>query len=605
MDLLKNPFHILGATPRDNRSRIMDLADTQSLLSDPDECREARAILTNPRNRVAAEVAWLPGVDPALANALLERLRTPNQSLLNTSGLMPIARANLFVAGFSHLPNLEAANVDEWILVVAEAAEAINPEIVYTTLNADRKIANFPEITASSVIRSEIQNQKKYYSQILSKAIENLSIPVRAQILTRVVGTATGNGNHQCPALIENLVISYELRVQDTLKKKQNIIETQCQKLRTLVGSGEIDTVVTSTLRQLLNSLKEWDALAQPIQLTKKTTGQRHDDSSKIADNLRNLAIDLFNEYHKYEISSQIVNTLQTVFAEVPEIAEAIDKDIKALKENIPYIKSRKSFEEIERQTESIKAAVDSHKPDYTVSPLVNQLINTLKTWNVTTHTMEVNDAAALTVRNLYLHLWNEHKKINFAIQITNTLVEVFANSYAISPEGRTRLNEDKQALEKQKRLAESMETFEEIERLVKRIKETVDTTLSASLGFTLPPMVNELINALNKWNPSSQDPEINDALIFTVRNIGIDLWNKHEQLNFAKQIINALVDIFVYSPNVSLETQNRLKEDKTALDNITIRRPPDDDGDDSWGNLGCWVVFIIVIVIIVASRGC
>ena len=64
MDLLQNSFYILNATQRENRHRIIELAEKQSLLSDADKCMEARAELTNPRKRVSAEVAWLPGVVP-------------------------------------------------------------------------------------------------------------------------------------------------------------------------------------------------------------------------------------------------------------------------------------------------------------------------------------------------------------------------------------------------------------------------------------------------------------------------------------------------------------------------------------------------------------
>ena len=83
MDILKNPFHILGATTRDNRHNIMELAEERSLLSDADECMEARSILTRPRRRIAAEVAWLPGIDPTLSDIVLRNLDSPNQNLLN------------------------------------------------------------------------------------------------------------------------------------------------------------------------------------------------------------------------------------------------------------------------------------------------------------------------------------------------------------------------------------------------------------------------------------------------------------------------------------------------------------------------------------------
>ena len=59
MDLLENPFHILSASPRDNRRRIMELADERSLLLDSGKCMQARSDLTNPRKRLSAEIAWL------------------------------------------------------------------------------------------------------------------------------------------------------------------------------------------------------------------------------------------------------------------------------------------------------------------------------------------------------------------------------------------------------------------------------------------------------------------------------------------------------------------------------------------------------------------
>ena len=43
MDLLSNPFQILGASLRDDRQRILELADDMSLVNDADICMEARA----------------------------------------------------------------------------------------------------------------------------------------------------------------------------------------------------------------------------------------------------------------------------------------------------------------------------------------------------------------------------------------------------------------------------------------------------------------------------------------------------------------------------------------------------------------------------------
>ena len=221
VDLFKNPFHILGATTRDNRHRIMELEEERSLLSDPDECRAARETLINPRKRISAEVAWLPGVDPETSAEVLRHLDAPNQNFLNTTGLNHIARANLLVSGLSRLPNLPSANLVEWILTIAQASETTNSETVCAILNEDRRVSGFPEITDLSAIEDEIRNQKGYYSQALTSVLEDLSVNARARIMTSLLETSTSNGRYQCPILIRDLIPAYELSAQDSLEQVQ------------------------------------------------------------------------------------------------------------------------------------------------------------------------------------------------------------------------------------------------------------------------------------------------------------------------------------------------------------------------------------------------
>lgn len=103
MDLLKNPFFLLGATIRDDRHKILELAEERSLLSDATECMQAQSTLTRPQNRISAEISWLPGVNPEHIESLLKQLDSPNQNLLNIIDLPPLARINLLTSGLSRL----------------------------------------------------------------------------------------------------------------------------------------------------------------------------------------------------------------------------------------------------------------------------------------------------------------------------------------------------------------------------------------------------------------------------------------------------------------------------------------------------------------------
>lgn len=583
MDLLKNPFHVLGATTRDDRHSIMDLAEEKSLLLDPDECMEARSILTNPRRRIAAEVAWLPGIDPTLFDLVLRHLDSPNQNLLNITGLTHIARANLLVSGLSRLSNLPSSNIVEWILAIAKASEDTKSETVCVILNEDRRASGFPKITDLSAIDDEIRNQKSHYRQVLTSVLENLLVAERASVLTMAIETSTGNGKYQCPILIEDLILSYESGVQDSLEQKQKIIEAQDKKLRVMTGAKNPDTILQPIVDQLIQTVKEWDTLAQPIQLTKKDRGERHAASFEIAWRVRELAIHLFNEYGKLDFSQQIINMLKEVFSEVIEVDERITADSEALEKQAILTKNFEKFEDITTQVEKLKAASDAKQSDYTLTPMVNQLIETVNTWNTITQPAEVNEAVVLVVRGIALHLWNEHQKSDFSKKILNALKTVFV----ALPEIADQVTKDLTDLEEQTHLVRSMEKFEEIEAQVAKLKNASDAKQS---DYTLTPMVNQLIQTVKSWNPSTQPVEANNAVAIMVRNIALHLWNEHQKLDFAIQITNALIGVF-RGMNGMHEVNNRLSQDIATLTNIREqRRLQNQNRSEDRGLSGCLI---------------
>ena len=160
MDLLQNSFHILNASPRDNRRRIMELADERSLLLDSSECMEARSELTNPRKRLSAEVAWLPGIGPKRAGELLSIIESSPTDLLGVGNLSSIARANLLAAGIARLPDHNADDVAEWILEIAWAFEDLDPDELSVIINEERIVSGFPEVSDLLAVEAEIQERR-------------------------------------------------------------------------------------------------------------------------------------------------------------------------------------------------------------------------------------------------------------------------------------------------------------------------------------------------------------------------------------------------------------------------------------------------------------
>ena len=585
MDLFKNPFHILGVTTRDNRHSIMELAEERSLLSNADECMEARSVLNHPRNRLSAEVAWLPGVDPTLYDEILRHLDSPNQNPFNITGLTHTARANLLISGLSRLPNLPSSKLVEWILTVAQVSEAINSDLLRSTLNMDRRASGFPEITDQSAINDEIRNQKRYYSQTITSILENLSVNERARVMTLLLEISTSNGRYQCPILIEDLIPAYQRSV---LKPKRRIIEAQVEQLRAMADAQHPDTTVSPIVDQLLESLQEWATLAQPIQLSIQNTGQRHQASSEVAFTVREVALHLCNEHRQLDFAIQITNALIDVFNASSVGIEVVTR----LTEDRTTLVGMRSFENINTQVEQLRAAADARQSDDTLSPMVNQLIQSVRSWD-TTQSVDANSGVAFTIREVALHLCNEHRQLDFAIQITNVLIDVF-NASSVGVEVVTQLTEDRTTLV-------GMRSFENINTQVERLRTASDTRHP---DYTLTPMVNQLIQSVRSWDTTTQLVETNNAVAITVRNVTLHLCNEHQKLDFAIQITNALIGVFrgVYGMD---EVNQKLSEDITTLTNISEqRRRQKQSRSEDRGLSGCLMDRIIGYAVIFGIGG-
>ena len=333
MDLLQNPFHIINASPRDNRRRIMELADERSLLLDSNECMEARSELTNPRKRLSAEVAWLPGIGPKRAGEVLSLIESSPTKLLAVDNLSSIARANLLASGLARLQDHNADDVAEWILEISWAFDDIDPEEVSVIINEERVVSGFPEVSDLSAVETEIQERRRHYRQVIKSALDNLSPKELVEAVTVAVESATDDGEEHGPILIADLIDSYEVEAQVFLDKEEGNIKALVEKLRAAVDAERSDSTLAPMVNQLIQVVKNWDTVAQPIQVSTKSRGLDHDASHRVAGLVRGLAIHMFNEHGKLDFSQQLTNMLQEVFAEVGEVAERTAEDADALGE--------------------------------------------------------------------------------------------------------------------------------------------------------------------------------------------------------------------------------------------------------------------------------
>lgn len=328
--LQKNPFAVLGVTTRDDRRKIVEQAEEKSLELDHEACQKARSDLTSPRMRLSAEMSWLPGVSPRKAEQFVSALQSDPMSLRGESGLPTLAHLNLLAAAFEAVDTNDSADdVAEFIQEMAYLVDDLSSEQVLRDINEDRAVSGFPEVKGIDQVEAELSERKRYYRNAIKDALNRLSPASLVEAMTTAVDQITYGGEEHAPELIDDLVDSYAVETQGFLQKEAESVEKLIEAARNAAKSGE--NAVKPIVDKLIVVARNWDNVAQPIQLSAKARGIDHDPSHEIAYSIRSLAIDLFNEHDMLDQSQRLTELIQELFAELPEVVERVDEDAEAL----------------------------------------------------------------------------------------------------------------------------------------------------------------------------------------------------------------------------------------------------------------------------------
>ena len=328
--LHQSPFAVFGATTRDDRRRIVALAEEKSLELDHKVCQKARSDLTSPRNRLSVEMAWLPGVSPRKASQLFDSLAHEPMAIRTESGLPTLAHLNLLAAAFESVDGEhDADDLAEFIMQTAYLAEELSPEDVLRDINEDRAVSGFPEVRALDQIEAELTERKRYYRTAIKDALDRLPPITLIQVMTETVDGVTSGGEEHAPGLVDDLVDSYEVETQGILQKEAENVHRLITTIRDWASSGE--AVVKPYVDKLNAVARNWDKIAQPIQLSAKARGIDHEASRALAYEIRSLAIDLFNKHDMLAQSQRLTGLIKELFSEVPEVANRVQEDADAL----------------------------------------------------------------------------------------------------------------------------------------------------------------------------------------------------------------------------------------------------------------------------------
>ena len=144
--------------------------------------------------------------------------------------------------------------------------------------------------------------------------------------MTKAVDGATDGGQSRAPALIDEVVDSYEVETQVFLQKEAENISKLVNAAQR-VPRKRVRAIVEPLIEKLDQVVQNWNKVAYPIQLSMKARGIEHLASRAMALEIRNLGVDLFNNHGMLSQSQRIIKLLQEHFSELPEVSETLEQD--------------------------------------------------------------------------------------------------------------------------------------------------------------------------------------------------------------------------------------------------------------------------------------
>lgn len=336
MNLLENPFCLLGASAGDDRRRILELAEERSLSMDGAECAKARSDLTNPRNRIAAEMAWLPGTPSSVVPELIRALETGDGEPMRSAGkrgdVSPLGAANWVASALERGGSeLSVSEIVQRIRLLATAVEQIIPERLRAELNADRSQAGFPQIPDDSVVEQALAARREFFRAATRAALDRMQTSDIVEVMTSLVAGASDSGTRHAPLMVDHLVDTYEAEVKPFLEKESANVALLTGALRLAADGDAPKERIEGILGAIKRVVRNWAEVAKPVQISMMSRGMDHAPSFAIATEIRGVAVDLNNEHGMRWVAEILTSFVAEVFAHVPRIVELIKKDIDAL----------------------------------------------------------------------------------------------------------------------------------------------------------------------------------------------------------------------------------------------------------------------------------
>lgn len=325
----ENPFATLKASTRDRKAHLNELADEAALHGDHDAAVNARNVLSNPRTRLAAEVAWFPGLSPKRIALTLEHIAQGGSPALD--GFNALSCANFLAEALRARSMGGRRELQEGIEALASQVEKIDVDDVLQAINEDRQAAGLPAVTDASLVEAEINERVRHYERTATALLEDLPSGDMVAVYERLIFDSTNEGDDVGHRLVGALIDSYELKASGFLAEEAGRINGLIEKAKSAADRNVAERQVRASVNEIIGALRAWDRVAQPVQIAFKSRGLVHAESQNLAFAARGLGLHLFNKHGYLEDAKLMSEALHELFAEVAAVSDQVGEDLEAL----------------------------------------------------------------------------------------------------------------------------------------------------------------------------------------------------------------------------------------------------------------------------------
>lgn len=339
MRIFDNPFYLLNISPCSDKSEIFDAADELELQNDDPKAGEYAAALVDPIKRIAAEVSYFPDADEddhELCRNYLARIEQGQcdddtyEEIYEELEYFPCSLFNVETALLEKLRRLPTVGI---LPELCAKFDEIDWDDIKTCINEDRQAAGITALTDLSLIRKETEAVRFEFVKACCAAFNELKTMEMVEKFIKITDAATKNGKDLAPSLIYDLVDHYEKNTQAFFENNTPVIRQMIEAVRKAAAAGETEEQILRRLDKLIENIKLWDKIAEPMQLARASRGEEHEMSRELAFSFRSLGVDLFNKHEYIAAAERVIEAVEDIFGNLSSVVGSLANDKKALQD--------------------------------------------------------------------------------------------------------------------------------------------------------------------------------------------------------------------------------------------------------------------------------